>query len=100
MSFFCSNRCRLSKSNVFFFNKTIATEICTLSFPHSLRKYSGAGIWCGAARCTDGDGGCAAVTCNRCMSFCCSNRDRKSVVKGKSVDLGGGRIIKKNYCSH
>src|SRR2546429_9857415 len=25
---------------------------------------------------------------------CCSNRDRKSVVSGKSVDLGGRRIIK------
>ena len=24
--------------------------------------------------------------------------DRKSVVKGKSVDLGGGRIIKKKKC--
>ena len=40
-----------------------------------------------------------SVPSDRCGGFFGEFRDRKSVVEGKSVDLGGRRIIKKKTCA-
>jgi len=82
------NRCRLSQSNGngFRYNHWHRSRY-TLRFPTDCVKIPVAGIWCGAARCTDGDGGCAAVTCNRCMSFCCRNRCRLSQSNGNGFPV-------------
>src|SRR5258707_11207573 len=94
MSFCCRNRCRLSQSNGNGSGTTIGIGYGISCGPKGLRKDSSSGVCCGDPRCTDGDGGCAAVTCNRCMSFCCRNRCRLSQSNGNgsgtTIGIGHG----------
>src|SRR2546430_16847164 len=66
---------------------TVAPGLSLSSFPSFVLLFwgSGAGCWPSCRRARAGE--------------TTINRDRKSVVYGKSVDLGGRRIIKKNQDS-